>query len=152
MPLSAKCTRMIHVLAGQAWKKHCGDEGIPIKDSAARNAWYRQVLLTNFRVDSCLLLKTRQFAHAMAAFEIIARNGIYWQLQADSGPIRCARVALNRLVEEYELDEPYVQATVRQMFQTKLQNLNPDQLGAVISALKIHLSRNQEPVNADDPF
>jgi hypothetical protein len=155
MAFSRKCLRILHILATQAWQKHCGDEGLRVKDSAAQDAWYRGVLREKFGVESSLQLKTRQFAHACAAFEIIARNGIYWQLQADSGAIRRARYALNTLMANFELDEPYVQATSRQMFSMKLENLNPDQIGDLIAALKIHLDRHALDgvyIHVDEPF
>jgi len=112
------------------------------------------VLREKLGVASSTALKMRQFAHACAAFEIIARNGIYWQLQADSGAIRRARYALNALMSDYEMDESYVQATSRQMFAMRLENLNPDQLGDLIAALKIHLGRHAhaEAESSDNPF
>lgn len=151
MAFSRKSQRIYRSLVAQAWACHCGDENLSVKDRRAQDAWYRAVLREKFGVESSLKLKMRQFAHACAAFEIIARNGIYWQLEADGGPIRRARYALNAVMSDYELDEPYVQATSRQMFNLNLERLNPDQLAALISALKIHVARH-DPMADGDPF
>ncbi len=151
MSFSRKTTRILHILASQAWKVHCAENGLRVKDSVAQDVWYRGVLREKFGVDSSLKLKPRLFAHACAAFEILARSDIYWQLQADSGPIRRARYALNEVMRDFELDEPYVQGTARQMFSLPLERLNPDQLKRLIAALKIHLDR-RDPANANNPF
>jgi len=75
-------------------------------------------------------------------------------VQADSGAICRVRFALNEFMAEYEMDESYVQATSRQMFETRLENLNHEQLGDVIAALKIHLGRHTVAAASDDnePF
>jgi len=151
MSFSRKSQRVYRSLVKQAWERHCRDEDANPKDKPAQEAWYRDVLLRNFGVDSSLKIKTRQFAHACAAFEILARNGIYWQLQADSGAIRRARFALNAFMREHDIDEPYVQATARQMFEMRLDDLNPDQLQDVIAALKIHMGRHAT-ADSGDPF
>ena len=154
MPFSRKSQRVYRSLVKQAWERHCRDEDIVAKGKAAKEAqqaWYRGVLLATFGVDSSLKIKVKQFAHLCAAFEILARNGIYWQLQADSGAIRRSRYALNALMAEHEMDEPYVEGVARQMFEMRLDSLNPNQLGDLIAALKIHLGRHAMQT-VDEPF
>lgn len=132
-------------LVAAAWRAICDDH----TDTYAKDRWYRETLRAELGVFTTKQLnRAGDFEKACAAFEIIAGEGIYWQLRVSAAPIERARRELDRLISTHEIEESYVNGIASQMFRTHSSNLNAEQLNKLIAALKIYFDRQVELANA----
>jgi len=138
----------------RAWAAYSRSQGIHPKDKIAWNAWYRATLHEGVGVYStCQCNPGADFENAMAAFEAVIGDSIYWQLKAAGGPLKRTRHALDQLMREHYIEEDYVSGVSRQMFDTSHHNLDAKKLAKLIAALKTHLHRHEpESVGVDVPF
>lgn len=104
------------VLVDKAWKAHCDRECITESTVASKDDWYRDHLRKSFKFDSSTgLNKTNQFEQAMALFEELADDGIYWQMRHLQGDARRARHVLDDTIRNLHLTEDYVNRIAMQM-------------------------------------
>lgn len=144
-------------LVKRAWSAYCASNHTSEKDKLARDRWYRATLHEAagvYTTKDCN--KKGDFERAMAGFEAVIGDSIYWQTRADEGPLRRARNALAKLMRQHDIEENYVGGIARQMFDTHHTNLNSERLEKVIIALKTDLGRHSEPAeamaNGGNPF
>ncbi len=125
-------------LVDNAWARHAALERLAQGSKIERDAWYRDQLQKVAGITSTTQAnRTTHFGELMAHFEAIVGESIYWQTQLAESRLRRVRFALNKLCREHEVEESYVAGIALQMFGTRdLPRLGPDQLEAIITALK----------------
>lgn len=140
-------------------------------------AWYEAEL---FKATGCTsssdLDKKRDFEKAMAHFEMLVGEGIYWQMRREGGDARRVLHAMRELSSEFDADEHYMRGIARRQLKLgddaplpDLSELTYEQIANVRSALVRDLrvakksgypaqlpTRSREclvaPDNGPDPF
>ncbi len=128
-----------------AWLQHCRDEQLPI--APMDRDWYEAelVVATGHRTTSeCNA--GRDYDHAMAHFEALARAGVKWQLKLSRGDaIRLAH-NIREVCANHDLDEDFMRGIARQALRLdtlpELVKLSPDDLMIVLRACKQHVTRH----------
>ena len=129
-------------LRGAAWAQHCADHGLAVSDRAALETWWRSLLWATLQVRSLTEVPRSGAAYVdlMAALEVVARNGITWQLRRPGAEVRPLVHAVLDFVEEHQLSEHYVCGIARQMLGTEnmpaLDRLTPAQLLTLLQILR----------------
>lgn len=147
-PLGFSTSQQIkfRALVDRAWSAHCRANSIDPK-SPLKRAWYEGTLLAECGQDSTTKLdRTRGYEDAMAAFEAIVGDDIYWQMRRFSGDARRITHELSQVCHRHDKGEHYMRAIARQILQTddlpELRTLDPRVLATILRALKIQLARD----------
>lgn len=127
-------------LLDAAWAEFCRVAApLPVDKAAAKDAWYRAELM------KAVGLRTTKQAHPrkhygklMGHFEVLAKNGIYWQTRLADEKGRNALAELRTIAREFDISEEYVDGTSRQMFGRPPALLTAEQLPKLVMALRIH--------------
>ena len=140
-------------MVDKAWQAHCNRECITDSTQASKKDWYEAVLKKNFGVTSSNALNPKNdFDKAMALFEEIADEGIYWQMQFIQGSAKRARYRLDQTVELLRLTEDYVVGIARQMGLDKpLRQCTAKELVNLRISLLYYVRRKQERTLAAPP-
>jgi len=131
-----------------AWAIHCRDTSQDRSDRAARDAWYRAELIECLGKDSTKTASaTRDFEAAMAHFESIFGDSIYWQMAQFRGDARRVLHELDAICERHNIDEDYLRRIARVALKfdapPQLIDLTPDQLLIILRAARIHARRQK---------
>jgi len=134
MQLTPAQLRPLWPLLDAAWRQHCADVGQEPADSKAKEAWRHEQLWAALEVRSLKEVRRsgEQYARLMAHFEVIARAGIHWQMQAEGAEIRPLVFGILDLLKKWGIDERYFMGIARQALRLPelpaLDQLKPAQL------------------------
>lgn len=144
-------------LVAQAWLRHCAIAKIaphPFDDELAIcRAWYEAELeaatgeTTTTRLD-----RGRDFTGAMAHFETIVGESIYWNCRLYGDDARRIAFNLREVVQANEVDEVYMRGMARRMLRLAdddplptLEEMTSEQLIIIMGELKRFLRRGGRP-------
>lgn len=167
-------------LRDAAWKKHAAANRLNAADAAAKDHWYREVMVEQLGVFSSKQLSAlNDYCSAMATMESIAggsfergapkpgrRYGerifvlgrMHWNMRAtQTESARRHLHAIKDLAREHGLDESYIEGTARRICggSPLLSQLGAEQLRKVLAALRIYVKRHlqaEEPADSNRPF
>lgn len=147
MSFSLTEQRLFRPLVDKAWARYSALERVAPGSKIERDAWYRAQLQKVAGITSTTQAnRTTHFGELMAHFEAIVGDSIYWQTQLAESRLRRVRWALDKVCREHDVEENYVAGIALQMFGTRdLSRLGPDQLEAIIAALKRELGLYTAP-------
>jgi hypothetical protein len=140
-----------------AWTKHCEDEQLPVTpaddDNKEFRAWYEAELkIATGKPSSKFCDRKRDFTYAMAHFERIARNGIYWQMRLYGDDARRIAWNIREIVAANEVDEDYMRAMARRTLRLaddcplpSLDQMDYESLLIIMGELKRFLRRGGRP-------
>jgi hypothetical protein len=105
-------------LKQRAWQAECRLLGAAFEDADAARAWYEDELeaATGHR-SSTACNPTRDYEAAMAHFEALAGDDIYWQMRKFSGNRRRILHAIRTLAADFDCDDAYMLGIARQALQ-----------------------------------
>lgn len=150
-----------------AWIKHCELErlsaSLPSDDNKAFRSWYEEELkAATGKTSSKFCDRKRDFTHAMAHFEAIARNGIYWNMRLHGDDARRIVWNIRDLVAANEVEEDYMRGMARNCLGLlpvdplpQLDQMEYADLITIMGELKRFLRRGGRPgvhQRKDDPF
>lgn len=143
-------------LVEKAWRRHAQENRLDANDRLAKEHFYRATLHAELGVWTTKeLSSSKHFATACAAFEAIVGDSVYWGLKAHNESARAMIYAVNRLCQEYDLDESYARGIARQALALEtlplLEQMEPAQLVTVLRALRIHVRRMAHASDNDVP-
>lgn len=153
-------------LVDQAWEAHCK------RDSAARNAadkdaakraWYEDELkAATGKTSSVHCDRKRDFTHAMAHFEAIVGDSIFWQMRLYGDDARRIAWNIQEVCRENDVDEIYMRGMARKCLSLlptdalpELESMDYTDLITIMGELKRFLRRGGKPgvkQVRDDPF
>jgi hypothetical protein len=144
MNLSEAQLRPLWTLLAAAWAAHCRTSGERVTDSKAKEAWRRETLRRETGFDSLTRLPRagRHYVTFMAALEVIAANGVRWQLALHGADARPYHHAITKLIEDHGLAEEYVEGIVCTVLRCERETLpgwgamTVEQLAHILGALK----------------
>jgi len=145
-----------------AWKRHCELQGLPLtpanKDrNPAFAKWYADELkAATGKPSSEFCTRTRDFTHAIAHFEALAADGIFWQMKLYGDDARRIAWNIRELTRINEVEEDYMRGMARRMLRLgddcplpTLDQMTDDQLLIIMGELKRWLRRK---LRKGDPF
>lgn len=142
MKLSEGQTRPLWKLLAEAWAVHCRQTGERIGDSKAKEAWRRALLLAETGFDSITKIPRAGKAYVtfMAALEVIAGNGIRWQMALHGAEKRPYIHGITTVINAYDLSYEYVREIWQRVSGTGTEpdpeKMGVEQLAAFLGALK----------------
>lgn len=139
-----------------AWQRHCQlhSEVLRAVDKvAAKRAWYEAELeAATGETTSAALDPKRDFEAAMAHFEAVAGNGIYWNMRVHGSDARRIAHNIRELCQANEVDEDYMRGMARRSLRLSefdplpdLASLEYEQLIVLMGELKRFLRRGGRP-------
>lgn len=144
-------------LKQRAWLAVCRREQIDPQDKAAARAWYEQELFYATRHTSTTECDgKRDFEYAMAHFEALADESIYWQMRKHGGDKRRIIHEIRQLSEgawpfqrhiapDFDCPEDYLRAIARQALKRddlpELHDLDAEALLIILISLNRQLRR-----------
>lgn len=147
MKLSENQQRAVWRQLDAAWKAHAAREGIRENDSVAKTAFRKRVLRESTGLASLTLLPKAGplFAKFMAALEVIAGDGIKWNVHVDSGEAAraCPLHALGALMVERGISPAYVTGIARRACRDErmeLHDLDAAQAETVLRIVRAQLA------------
>jgi hypothetical protein len=151
MPFTRPQQGKFRPLADAAWKAHASVAALDPKDKRAKDAWYREQLITTTGFSTTSALDSgRDFDVLMAHFESIIDDGsTYWQARADAGDFNRIIWSVFRkkppVIAGEKITPAYLSGIAKQSLRLHtapaLRTLNKDQLKIVTTALAIHANR-----------
>lgn len=141
-------------LVSAAWSVRCRESGADPRDAAAKDAWYREQLLTCTGLPSTSALDGgADFDAAMQHFEALADAGTYWAQRAESGNFRRIIHAVFRgrpaVIDGDPVTPAYLCGIAQQALRLDsppaLRSLSKDHLKTIVRALNIHRRRREKP-------
>jgi hypothetical protein len=141
----------------QAWLRHCALSKIaphPYDDDLAIcRAWYEAELeAATGETSSTKLDRKRDFTAAMAHFETIVGESIYWNMRLYGDDARRIAFNLREVCQNNEVDEDYMRGMARQMLRLHeddplpaLGELTSEQLLTIMGELKRFIRRGGRP-------
>lgn len=154
-------------VVGDAWTRYCELNRLPltpaIDDNKPYRAWYETELkYCTGKTSTAHCNRKRDFDQAMAHFESIAENGIYWQTRIYGADARRIAWNIRDLVAANEVDEDYMRGMARRMLRLgddcplpALEQMEDAQLIIIMGELKRFLRRGGRPgvkQGKDEPF
>ncbi len=152
-------------MVADAWKAYCSHTPSALQavdKAAAHRAWYEAELReATGKPSTTLCDPKRDFEHAMAHFETIVGNAIYWNLRAGGGDARRIAWNIREICRANEVDEQYMQGVARRMLRLsdhqplpELGLLQYQELIIIMGELKRFLRRGGRPYvkRNEDPF
>lgn len=156
-------------LVDQAWAKHCERNPAVLREAvdkaAARGAWYEEELKeATGKPSTSFCDRKRDFTKAMAHFEAILGESIFWQMRLYGDDARRIVWNIQELVRVNEVDEQYMRGIARRMLRLDdtcplppLEAMEYEQLLIIMGELKRFLRRGGKPgvhqhQHAEDPF
>lgn len=129
-------------MVAAAWEAHCKRNALPsaqlqllepdeVKSAVAerieksrlsetQRAWYEDNLEAacgKNKRSTTICDPKRDFEHAMAHFEAIARNGIYWNMRVHGGDARRIAWNIGELCRKHDVEEDYMRGCLRNALQ-----------------------------------
>lgn len=144
-------------LVDQAWLRHCAIAKIaphPYDENLAGcRTWYEAELeAATGETSTTKLDRRRDFTAAMAHFETIVGESIYWNMRLYGDDARRIAFNLREVVQANEVDEVYMRAMARRMLRLhdddplpELSDMEPEQLIIIMGELKRFLRRGGQP-------
>jgi hypothetical protein len=141
-------------LINQAWAKYASANRLSPTDRAAREFWYRGELKVGCGVTSSNNLSASDgFERAMAHFESICGDSIYWQLQYFNGDRRRINHAASSAGHQVEYSEAYICGAATRILKRPIAVLreidNYEEREKVKVAFRIHGRRLAKKANED---
>jgi hypothetical protein len=157
MPFSRAQQGLFRPIVNTAWAGHATAQGLDPKDKDARRAWYEDELEKAIGIRSTSDADPRaDFEKAMAHFEAITGEGIYWNLRLHKGDRRRILHQLQQLADEYDLDERYLQGIAKQSLKAEtlpdLDQLTAEHLLRILFSLRKHTRRLKRAAQTEQPF
>lgn len=139
-----------------AWTRYCSlhPEALQAADkAAARRAWYEEELeIATGQTSTTRCDRKRDFEAAMAHFEAIAGNGIYWNLRVYGADARRIAHNIRELCQANDVEEDYMRGMARRSLRLsewdplpELASLEYEQLIVLMGELKRFLRRGGRP-------
>lgn len=140
-----------------AWTKYCELERLPaspaVDSNKAFRSWYEEELkAATGKTSTRFCDRKRDFTHAMAHFEAIARNGIYWNTRLYGDDARRIAWNIQEIVRANEVEEDYMRGMARRMLRLAddcplppLEAMDYEQLLTIMGELKRFLRRGGRP-------
>jgi hypothetical protein len=165
-------------LRDHAWRVWSAANMKDTKDKAAKDGWYRELMVRELGVYSSKeLCPANDYCTAMAVMEAVAGGSYVWQ-PGKPKPIRVfepGRIfwnhratqteqarrylhAIGKLCAQHELEEEYVRETARRVGQLQsrpiIEQLTSPVLWKLLAALRIYVARQlaKEPALEEEPF
>ena len=148
-----------------AWKAYCSRNPAAadaVDKKAAHRAWYEEELLeATGKPSTTLCDRKRDFTKAMAHFEAIAGESIYWNARLFGDDARRIIWNIRDICRANEVDEDYMRGVARNMLRLghdcampDLEEMQYDDLLVIMGELKRFLRRGGRPYvkRAEDPF
>jgi hypothetical protein len=155
-------------LVEAAWAKHCQLQRLPEspadkKTNPAFRAWYEDELKeATGKPSTEFCNRKRDFTNAMAHFEIIVGESIFWQMKLHGDDARRIAWNIRDLAAANEVDEQYMRGMARNALGLlptdplpQLDEMEDEQLCTIMGELKRFLRRGGRPhvkQRKDDPF
>jgi hypothetical protein len=155
-------------LVEQAWNRHCKLAKLPPspadkKKNPAFREWYEDELeIATGKKSTEHCNRKRDFTRAMAHFETIVEESIYWQTRLYGDDARRIAWNIRDIVAANEVDEDYMRAMARRMLRLgddcplpPLDQMEDEQLVIIMGELKRFLRRGGRPhvhQGKDEPF
>lgn len=130
-----------------AWEQHCREEGLDHTLAKAKDAWRRAQITKS---TGCMSLtqvpgKGKKYIQLMAHMEVIARNGIDWQMKLTGADTRPIVHSIREICREHDLEEDYVRGVARKALKLDslplLDSLGAPQLLTVLQLLRMNVAR-----------
>jgi hypothetical protein len=153
-------------MVAAAWDKYCQLERLPEsppdkETNRTFRLWYEEELkAATGKTSSAFCDRKRDFTHAMAHFEAIARNGIYWNTRLHGDDARRIAWNIKEIVQANEVEEHYMRGMARNCLGLlpvdplpQLDQMEYADLITIMGELKRFLRRGGRPgVRQGDPF
>lgn len=155
-------------LVALAWTRHCKLERLPEsppdkKKNPAFRSWYQDELkFCTGKTSSEHCNRKRDFTNAMAHFESILGESIFWQTRLYGDDARRIAWNIRDIVAANEVDEDYMRGMARRMLRLgddcplpPLDQMEDEQLIIIMGELKRFLRRGGRPhvkQGKDEPF
>ncbi len=134
MSFSGKQQGIFRPMVAKAWVWHCQAEGLGAaaaiagKKHPAYDAWYQHELEEATGLRSSAACNTwRDFNFAMAHFEVLARDGIYWQTELHQCDAKRILWNVNRLAGKHKISEGYLRDWARNLRRKKQRAAGMDE-------------------------
>jgi hypothetical protein len=138
-----------------AWERHCALTNSPFTDhdSPSFRAWYEAELeAATGETSTTKLDRKRDFTDAMAHFEALVGESIFWQMRQHGDDARRIAFNLREIVQQNDVDEVYMRAMARRMLRIpddeplpELGKMTYEQLIIIMGELKRFLRRGGRP-------
>jgi hypothetical protein len=144
-------------MVAAAWLRHCSFSNIaphPYSDDLALcRAWYEAELeAATGETSTTRLDRKRDFTAAMAHFETIAGESIYWNCRLYGDDARRIAFNLREVCRTNEVDEDYMRGMARRMLRLhdddqlpELSKMTSEQLLIIMGELKRFIRRGGKP-------
>jgi hypothetical protein len=154
-------------LIAAAWEKHCQLSKLPSSPAADSNkafrSWYADELkIATGKPSSVHCDRKRDFTRAMAHFESIVGESIFWQCRLYGDDARRIAWNIREIVRANEVDEDYMRGMARRMLRLgddcelpTLDQMDYESLIIIMGELKRFLRRGGRPgvkQGKDEPF
>lgn len=159
MSFSGRQQGIFRPMVAGAWVWHCRAEGLGAEAAAmgkkhpAYRAWYeRELEEATGCASSSDCNAWRDFNFAMAHFEVLARDGIYWQMELAKCDAKRILWNIARLVKRHGLEEDYLRGVARNARRKRrreagldeeelpaLIDLSTEELSHVLMSVKSHV-------------
>lgn len=147
-------------LVDQAWLRHCATAKIaphPYDDSLAIcRVWYEAELeAATGETSTTRLDRKRDFTTAMAHFETIVGESIYWNCRLYGDDARRIAFNLREVCTNFDIDEEYMRGVARRMLRLHeddplpaLEQMTDEQLIWIMGELKRFIRRGGRPLSS----
>lgn len=144
-------------MVAAAWKRACQlDPALlqgGVDKAATERDWYEnELLIATGETSTTKLDRKRDFTAAMAHFETLVGESIYWNMRLHGDDARRIAFNLREVVQENEVDEDYMRAMARRMLRLdetdhlpELGEMTSEQLLIIMGELKRFLRRGGRP-------
>lgn len=143
-------------MVAAAWARACQLDPtllLGVDKAATERAWYEnELMLATGETSTTKLDRKRDFTAAMAHFETIVGESIYWNMRLHGDDARRIVFNLREVVQENEVDEVYMRAMARRMLRLDdtdhlpdLGEMTSEQLLIIMGELKRFLRRGGRP-------
>lgn len=134
MSFSGRQQGIFRPLVSGAWVWHCREEGLGAEEAMAGKkhpafrAWYeRELEEATGSASSTDCNAWRDFNFAMAHFEVLARDGIFWQTELKKCDAKRILWNIARLVRRHGVDEFYLRGIARNALRKKRREAGLDE-------------------------
>jgi hypothetical protein len=152
MSFSKKQQGQYRPLVLKAWQAHCKANALALNHPSKR-AWYEAELMTATGKSSTAACDAkRDFEQAMAHFEGLCGDSIYWNTRIYGADARRILHEVQTLCRDYDVPEQYLREiarrTLRRDLPPDLAELEYSELVNIVISLKRHVRRHL----AEEPF
>lgn len=139
-----------------AWQRSCALDPTLLQGvdkDATKRAWYEAELeAATGETSTTKLDRKRDFTDAMAHFEALVGESIFWQMRQHGDDARRIAFNLREIVQQNDVDEVYMRAMARRMLRIpddeplpELGKMTYEQLIIIMGELKRFLRRGGRP-------